>query len=382
MKMNTWAFLRRMSRDVLPEVHEQLNHWEQQARAIPDPELRRQALASIRTKTFHCEGGSVYAAAAPNARHILIPLIVAFQTISDYLDNLCDRSTSLDADDFFCLHESMLDAVSLQRPLHNYYEVRERNGGPFEDGGYLQNLVLACREKISLLPGYAVAEQQILTWVGLYRDLQVHKHVHPSERESRLLDWWNQHHSRFPGLRWNEFAAASGSTLGVFALFLAACDDALAAEKVERQARAYFPWICSLHILLDYLVDLEEDQLGGDLNFISYYETRQEIVERLAWIAKRAREEAHRLSVRSPIHLIAVDGLLGFYLSDLKVERQSLVQQAAKSLLRLAGWRVWLFYLYSKWYRGGEMQMQMPPSRETGAHGEAKRGDVGCSNEN
>ena len=29
-----------------------------------------------------------------------IKFIVAYQTISDYLDNLCDRSTSLDPDDF------------------------------------------------------------------------------------------------------------------------------------------------------------------------------------------------------------------------------------------------------------------------------------------
>ena len=41
-----------------------------------------------------------------------IQFIVAYQTISDYLDNLCDRSTSLDPADFAALHEAMTDALN------------------------------------------------------------------------------------------------------------------------------------------------------------------------------------------------------------------------------------------------------------------------------
>lgn len=363
--MNTWTFLYRSYRHVLPEVHRQLDNWKRLALAMPDEELRQQALASIRDKTFHCEGGAVYVTAALEARDILIPLIVAFQTISDYLDNLCDRSTSLDPDDFSCLHESMLDAVSLERPLHDYYRIRKQTGEPHRDGGYLRRLVETCREKIALLPGYPEVEKQILTWVGLYRDLQVHKHVAPKEREGRLLKWWQQYESGFPGVRWNEFAAATGSTLGVFSLFLAACDPRCSADMVQRHAKAYFPWISATHILSDYLIDLEEDRIGGDLNFISYYADSREIVDRMAWIARRAREEAAQLGSFSPIHLIAVDGLFGFYLSDGKVRRQPLVGKVAKSLLRMSSWRIWLFYLYSRWYRGSETRIQAPPNRSS-----------------
>ncbi|MBJ8193199.1 DUF2600 family protein, partial [Bacillus cereus] len=78
-----------------------------------------------------------YAAANMSARQTLIPLIVAYQTISDYLDNLCDRSTSMDPDDFRLLHQAMLDAVNpTARPV-NYYELRREQ----EDGGYLTGLV-------------------------------------------------------------------------------------------------------------------------------------------------------------------------------------------------------------------------------------------------
>src|SRR4051812_34282089 len=85
---NPIALMTRVYRYILPEVKAQLQIWRETAERIPDPELKAQALASIATKQFHCEGGAVYAAANLPQRHVLIPLIVAFQTISDYLDNL------------------------------------------------------------------------------------------------------------------------------------------------------------------------------------------------------------------------------------------------------------------------------------------------------
>lgn len=62
-------------------------------------ELHSQAIASIEHKTFHCEGGGILALLANEHREECIRFIVAYQTISDYLDNLCDRSTSLDPND-------------------------------------------------------------------------------------------------------------------------------------------------------------------------------------------------------------------------------------------------------------------------------------------
>ena len=48
-----------------------------------------------------------------------IRFIVAYQTISDYLDNLCDRSTSLDPKDFSALHEAMKDALTIESRLRS-----------------------------------------------------------------------------------------------------------------------------------------------------------------------------------------------------------------------------------------------------------------------
>lgn len=188
----------------------ELDKWSRMADLIPDEELRRQALASIETKRFHCQGGAVYAAANLPEKHVLIPLIVAYQTISDYLDNLCDRSTSLDPADFRLLHQSMLDAVTPEAELSDYYALRPER----EDGGYLVALVQTCRKCIGELSGYGAAQPYIRDLAELYTDLQVHKHIHPSQREAALLEWWSRHAHRTPHLRWNEFAAATGSTWG------------------------------------------------------------------------------------------------------------------------------------------------------------------------
>ncbi|WP_156112710.1 DUF2600 family protein, partial [Halobacillus sp. BBL2006] len=94
-------------RRIFPAVHQELNYWIERAQAIPNDELRTQALSSIEDKTFHCEGGSIYAVLAGDNWKDAIRFIVAYQTISDYLDNLCDRSTSMDPTDFRMLHQSM-----------------------------------------------------------------------------------------------------------------------------------------------------------------------------------------------------------------------------------------------------------------------------------
>ncbi len=49
---------------------------------------------------------------------------MAYQTISDYLDNLCDRSTSLNPDGFQALHESLFHALTPEATLTNYYRFR------------------------------------------------------------------------------------------------------------------------------------------------------------------------------------------------------------------------------------------------------------------
>ena len=89
---DAWAIARAVP-TLLRDVNAELGRWEDRAQAVPSPELRLQALESIRHKRFHCEGGAAYALAAGPARDRCLRFIIALQTISDYLDNLSDRSS-------------------------------------------------------------------------------------------------------------------------------------------------------------------------------------------------------------------------------------------------------------------------------------------------
>ena len=336
----------RVYKYILPEVRSALSAWQKRAELIPNEELRKQALASIASKQFHCEGGAVYAAARLEERDVLIPLIVAFQTISDYLDNLCDRSTSMDPDDFRLLHQSMLDAVQPEEPLKDYYALREDR----DDGGYLHALVEQCRTSIARLPGYSTAQSSIVHLVGLYTDLQVYKHIHPDKREDALLTWWQSYEAEYPELAWNEFAAATGSTLGVFQLFLAAADEHLTNREVEQIREAYFPYVCGLHILLDYLIDQEEDRVGGDLNFCNYYDGQGKVVERIGHIAEIATVRISSLP-EGRFHRMIIEGLLALYLSDSKVREQEEVKNVSKRLMRNSPLMRLFFWMNSRWIR-------------------------------
>ncbi|MET3683608.1 tetraprenyl-beta-curcumene synthase [Alkalibacillus flavidus] len=338
-------------RQLFPVVNQELNHWRKEARQIPNDELRTQALASMNTKTFHCEGGSIYATLARERWGEAIKFIVAYQTISDYLDNLCDRSQSLDPDDFRQLHEAQLDAIRLGADSYkkNYYAYRDDQ----DDHHYLQKLVDQCQNVIRSIPNYIDIQPHIERLASLYVDLQVHKHVTEEERIPRLTAWYD-HYNQDPNLRWYEFSAATGSTLGVFCLVAYGLNGDNKGRMVED---AFFPSLQGLHILLDYLIDQEEDAAEGDLNFIDYYHDEDEKVSRMKHMIKRARRDLQGVD-DARFHQLIVDGLVGLYLSDDKMRQTTEQMKVAKELLREAGWRSRIVYVGGRVYRRYKYKMK------------------------
>jgi len=331
---------------VRPQVHEQLGHWISQARKIPSPELQKQALASIAGKAFHCEGGGVYGLLAGDRYPEAIRFIVAYQTISDYLDNLCDRSTSLDPDDFHLLHSSMHHALTPGAKLDDYYRFRDEQ----DDGGYLASLVLTCQEVLAGLPAYKLIAPHLEELADYYCLLQVYKHVHPEERMLLLQTWFEEHRSTLPPMTWYEFSACSGSTLGIFCLVAHACHEDCTAPLVRTIKDAYFPWVQGLHILLDYLIDQDEDRCGGDLNFCSYYPDHREMVARVSHFYRQANLSISALP-HARFHRLINQGLLGIYCADKKVYRQNEARIAARRLVLQGGGAGLFFYLVCWLYR-------------------------------
>ena len=331
---------------ILPHVHRCLDGWRRRAARIPDPELRRQALLSMRTKTFHCEGGGAYGLLAGTECPEAIRFIVAYQTISDYLDNLCDRSTSADPHDVRALHEAMFHALTPGADSGDYY----RFHGEKDDDGYLEALVETCQEVLGGIHAYGAIAPALDELAHRYCDLQVHKHVTQEERVPRLKKWFEAHQPGLPEMSWFEFAASCGSTLGIFCLVSSAFHDRCSPDLAERIKEAYFPWVQGLHILLDYFIDQEEDRIGGDLNFCAYYPNNEEMLRRLQYFFRQADKSTSGLP-EARFHRMVNRGLFAIYLSDRKVGQQKAVQAIARRLLSRTGWVTRFFYANGWLYR-------------------------------
>ena len=92
--------------------------------------------------------------------------------------------------------------------------------------------------------------------------------------------------------------------------------------KILRKIRqGYFPYVQGLHILLDYFIDQEEDRIGGDLNFCSYYENEQVILDRMKHFVEEAEKSIGDLP-HAKFHRLISRGLLGIYLSDQKYQHK------------------------------------------------------------
>lgn len=314
----SWHWGQEYFRYVRPAVVSGLAPLKSLADRIPHPDLRQQALSSLNTKQFHCEGGGVFAGPSRDAQGLLFQFLLPYQTLCDYLDTVTDRGPSTDSANLRQLHQSLLDAVRPGGEYQSYYALHPHQN----DGGYAQALVGAARSALTKFPGFTVVQPAMERLVRLYIDLQVYKHGPPTEREPRLTDWHHQHADLAPGLAWWEFSAAAGSTLGLFALLNLAVDPHPDRHTVDAVWQLYFPWVGALHILLDYYVDQDEDAEGGDLNFVSYYASPQNAVRGIRRIFRETLVRAGALP-DAAFHRYIAKGLLGFYLADRKVSKRN-----------------------------------------------------------
>ncbi len=336
----------RIYRNALPNAHFYLEYWKNKANEIPNKELREQALSSIKDKAFHCEGGAVYGLLAGEDSKKIIQFIVAYQTISDYLDNLCDRSTSLDEEDFRALHESMFHALTPGAMPINYYRYRSDQN----DGGYLTELVQTCQSVLESLSGFISVQEAMKKLAQYYCDLQVYKHVEKDQRVNLLQSWYERNKYDLPDMTWYEFSACAGSTLGIFCFAAYASNGLMDEEQVKLIKEGYFPWVQGLHILLDYFIDQEEDRIEEDLNFIFYYENEDRMVERMKHVKQKAEESIRNLP-NWKFHRLINKGLIAIYLADEKVQAQKEIKRLAKRFIRFGGLPTVFFYLNSWVYR-------------------------------
>lgn len=322
-----WPYVR----EIFPLVEHSLERIRRHAEKIPQAFLRGQAMASLNHKKFHCQGGAVFALYTPEKATLLADFIVALQTISDYLDNLCDRRVTPSERAMERLHEAVWAAVDPGKEIVDWYGYYPCGN----DGGYLDELVKTCRETLREFPGYPDVKKEVIRLARLYSELQVYKHLAPGEREEKLLYWWRCRGGLVPGISWWEFAAACGSTLGIFLLVARSAAGPVPGAETEKLLGCYFPWVCGLHILLDYFIDMEEDRKYGDLNFVSFYPDERSMEEGISQMLLKSLQVCEQL-LGSAFHKTVVKGMLAMYLSDPKAGKTG-IKKTARRLLAQGG---------------------------------------------
>ena len=122
---------------VFPLVRAQLRAWQSVAAAIPDPELRAQALETLSSERLSAAGAALFAATTGRLDPALVRALVAYQVICDYLDTLAEQPTADPIRNGALLHRA-LPAALQQGPEHeDYYRLHRAH----DDGGYLAALV-------------------------------------------------------------------------------------------------------------------------------------------------------------------------------------------------------------------------------------------------
>ncbi len=129
-----------------------------------------------------------------------------------------------------------------------------------------------------------------------------------------LARWASDETPPDTGLRWWETAASAGSSLGIFALVATAAHTTIHRHETAAIERAYFPWIGSLHSLLDSLIDLPEDAATEQHNLIEHYRSPYETAARLRTLAAESVDQARALPDGTQ-HALILAGMASHYLS-------------------------------------------------------------------
>jgi tetraprenyl-beta-curcumene synthase len=298
--------------DVFPQVCREIDGWHQRAKFIPDSALRNFALAAHSIKRGNLEGAAAFAAFSPPInRPAVIRAQIAFQAIYDYVDTLAEQPSRDPIDNGRRLHQALLISLTPAPSPHlDYYASHTKNA----DGGYLNEIIDVCRSALNTLPSYSVVANSASRLAERIISYQSFNLTRAQGSEIPLELWAANETPLESKLYWWETAASAGSSLGIFALIAMASNTHVSPSEALAVESAYFPWIGSLHSLLDSLIDLTEDISTGQQNLVTHYDSIEQIADRMQMIAV----ESIRLSESLPYaaqHTLVLTAMVCFYLS-------------------------------------------------------------------
>jgi cytochrome P450 len=294
---------------IWPFASRELEQWRARAAKIPDVPLREDALLAISRKRENAQGAALFCI-LPKRRHPqLLRLLVAYQTLWDFLDNVSERGAGAGKENGYRLHRALVDALDPAAPLTDYY----RRHPWREDGGYLHELVTACRRYCLALPSYRQIRPLLLRGVRLCAIQGLNHVLDERQRTAELKAWSERAALTEHQLQWFEITAAASAFLPHVLLALAA-EPSCPALELERAHDAYFPLMALCIAMLDSYADAVEDGINDAHSYIAHYGDMQAAVERLSEVISMTVNGMAKLA-NTHRHTLIASCMIAMYLS-------------------------------------------------------------------
>jgi tetraprenyl-beta-curcumene synthase len=292
----------------LGETSNEIARWRALAAAIPDDPIRHDALTALAHKRGHADGAALFSVLPDKRDLCLLRLLVGYETILDFLDNVSERHpTEVNGRE---LHLALSDALDAEAPPADYY----RHHPWRDDGGYLLALVEFCRHWVRRLPSYDRVRHLAIREARRTQVLALNHLPDPAQRDEALRAWVAEEHPDERRLEWFELTGLASSSVQVLALLALASKSAIRGEEIERTWATYWPWMGMIAVMLDSYADQDEDAASGDHSYVAHYDDREQMVQRLG----HAIAEAARGSLGLPDghrHAVILGCMTALYLS-------------------------------------------------------------------
>jgi tetraprenyl-beta-curcumene synthase len=312
-------------------VSRELDHWKGLAERIPDPALRADAVGSLEDKRYYTDGAGLFWILPRRRSPELLALLVAYQTIANYLDYASERGVGHRGAPAGGLMLALVDAVDVDGPLRDYYADHPWSG----DGGYLASLVTRCRTACAALPRYDSARPLLLREARRGVALELCHDPDGRRRDAALHAFARREFPPTDDVSWYEQAGSATSLLGVIVLLALAAEPDGAERELQDVADVYIPWAGALSLMLDSYVDQDDDARTGAWSAVAWYGDPDAARERLAALTGRVLRDVARLP-RGNRHVVIVSTMLAMYLTSDRAAAGSMAGPT-RELLRAGG---------------------------------------------
>jgi tetraprenyl-beta-curcumene synthase len=240
----------------------------------------------------------------------LLSLLVAYELIWDFLDNLSERAAAHGRTDGRQLHLAITEALDPSAAISGYY----RQHPWHNDGGYLRCLVETCRRSCLTLPSYPLVRETLIREARRAQVLALN-HDPDSTRRDAALKRWVAH--EYPGEQrasWWELSGAASAPLTLHALLALAAEPACSQSEIDSTYAAYFPWLSATTTMLDSYVDQAEDIANGDHSYVAHYPDPESALRSIQTLVLGSLTETRSLP-NGHRHAVIASAMIAMYLS-------------------------------------------------------------------